>query len=93
LSENDILELVDLLKAQTPTQPVDLPKLREVTTAAEERSGQLRKRVDDFADSLIKGAGGELGKKLVQIPWWLAVYTALNAVLDAAAGWLAVLPL
>lgn len=91
-TEYEIRTLVDLLKVQTPTAATELPKLLEATTAAKECSGKLQKHVDDFTDAMVKGAGGEFGKKLAQIPWWLAVYGALNAVLQAASQWMSTLP-
>jgi hypothetical protein len=93
MSEDEIKALVDVFREQSVSPSADLPKLAEIAKSAEVKAGQFRKRVDDFTDAVIKGAGGELGKKLVQIPWWTAVYAALSGVLDAASAWILSLPL
>ncbi|MES2031537.1 MAG: hypothetical protein V4477_20340 [Pseudomonadota bacterium] len=93
ISEEEIKGLVELFRSQAAAAVPDLPKLLEITKTTEVRAGQLRRRMDDFSDAAVKGAGGEFGKKLVQLPWWMAVYAALNGVLEAATAWMTSFPM
>lgn len=90
--ENEIRELVDLLKAQGPTTPTDLPKLIAVSQATEVKISKLAEYADTFASAAVKSAGSEAGKRLVQAPWWLSVGSALLGVSQALIAWLGVLP-
>jgi hypothetical protein len=90
--ESDIRELVDLLKAQTPSTPTNLPELLAASQATETKVNKLREYADAFAAATVKSAGGEFGKRLVQLPWWLAVGNALHSVGQALIGWIGTLP-
>lgn len=90
--ENEIHELVDLLKAQGPTTPTDLPKLIAASQATEAKISKLAEYADAFASAAVKSAGGEAGKRLVQVPWWLSVGGALLGVSQALIAWISMLP-
>jgi hypothetical protein len=48
--------------------------------------------LDEVAKGICKGAGEEIGKRLIQAPWWIAVYSQLEAVAHALIAWLGTLP-
>jgi hypothetical protein len=92
LDEAEIQEFVALLKQQSADAPVDLPKLLDIVTVIEPANNKWRERLDELAKSALKGAGEEIGKRLIQAPWWIAVYSALDAVGHALMAWLSALP-
>lgn len=81
--EPEIQHLVDLLKSERAATPDDLPRIVETTNVAVAHASKLKARLDDFASAAVKAAGAEAGKRLVQLPWWLAVSTALSGVAHA----------
>lgn len=90
--ESEIREFVALLKDQGPTTPTDLPKLLSASKDADAKVSKLAEYADAFASAAVKGAGGELGKRMAQLPWWLAVGSALHSVVQALIGWIGTLP-
>jgi len=90
--EREIRELVNLLKAQGPSTPTDLPQLLAASQATEARASKLMEYADAFASAAIKSAGSEAGKRLVQAPWWLSVGGALLGVSQALIAWISMLP-
>jgi len=92
LSEHDIQEFVALLKQQSATAPVDLSKLVEIAKVIDPENNKWRERLDEFTKGVLKGASEEIGKRLIQTPWWIAVYSQLNAVGHALVAWLSTLP-
>jgi hypothetical protein len=61
-----------------------------------QRVNQIRakvlKLVETFAEEVVKSAGKEVGKRLVQVPFWLGVLAAIGCVTAALQQWIAVLP-
>jgi hypothetical protein len=92
LDEREIQELVVLLKQQSATAPVDLPKLVEIAEVIGPANNKWRERLDEFTKGVLKGAGEEVGKRLIQAPWLIAVYSQVEAVGNALVLWLSTLP-
>ena len=90
--EDNIREFIQLLKSQAPTVATDIPKVFAAVEHAEAAGPKFRQLVDDFATSAIKSAGTELGKRLAQLPFWMAVYSALASVAEAAKVWISTFP-
>ena len=90
--ESEVQELIDLLKVQTATAPTDLPKLVAASQATEAKINKLAEYADAFAVSAVKSAGSEVGKRLVQVPWWLSLSAALHSVSQALITWMGTLP-
>jgi hypothetical protein len=92
VDETEIRRIVALLKEQRATEPVDRPKLSEIAKVIDPANNKWRERLDEFAKSTLKGAGEEVGKRLIQAPWWIAVYSQLDSVAHALIAWLGALP-
>jgi hypothetical protein len=92
LDEAEIQEIIALLRQQSATTPVDRPKLVEIAKSIEPEHNKWRERLDEFTLGVIKGSGEEIGKRLIQAPWWMAVYSQLEAVGHALVVWLSTLP-
>lgn len=90
--EEEIRKLIDLLKAQAPTSATDRPKLLDSAKIAEANVSKLRIHIDEFTTAAVKAAGTEVGKRLAQLPWWIAVSAALNSVTHALMTWIGTLP-
>lgn len=86
--EEEIRQFIDLLRAQKATAPTDLPKLIEASDSAEAKVSKLKTHIDDFVVAACKGAGAEAGKRLIQVPFWLAVGASLQAVMHALEIWI-----
>jgi hypothetical protein len=72
VDETEIRRIVALLKEQRATEPVDRPKLSEIAKVIDPANNKWRERLDEFAKSTLKGAGEEVGKRLIQAPWWIS---------------------
>ena len=92
LGEAEIQEFVALLKQQSATAPVDLPKLLEFADVIEPENNKWRERLEELTRGALKGASEEIGKRLIQAPWWIAVYSQLDSVGHALVAWLSTLP-
>jgi hypothetical protein len=92
ISEAEIQEFIALLKEQTATAPVDLPRLTQIAEAVTPDNDKWREYLDELGKGVAKGASEEIGKRIVQAPWWIAVYYALDGVVHALASWIATLP-
>ncbi len=91
-----ISNAIATLKAQ-PAQPAARPP--EATDAVALLQSVARKvwpyltdKAALFADEFVKSAGGELGKRVVQFPYWAALYFLLQHAINAAMTWLQALP-
>jgi hypothetical protein len=80
------------LKQQHATAPVNLPKLHEIAEVIAPENQKWRDRLDEIVKGICKGGGEETGKRLIQAPWWIAVYSQLEAVAHALIAWLGTLP-
>jgi hypothetical protein len=92
IDEAQIRDLITILKVQRPDGPVDVPQLKQIVETIEPAS-KWQQCLDQLSLSVIKGGGEELGKRLVQAPWWIAVYSQLDAVCHSLIAWLSTLPL
>jgi hypothetical protein len=92
VDEVEIQGMITLLKQQSATSPVDRPKLLEIAKVIDPETNKWRERLDEIAEGVLKGASEEIGKRLVQAPWWIAVYSQLEAVAHALVAWLSTIP-
>ena len=51
----------------------------------------LRKQANNFMNEVVKSAGSEVGKRLVQLPFWTAIITQLVLLVELAHRWLELL--
>jgi hypothetical protein len=89
---DEIDHLISLLKEQPP-----LPTAVPAQVVAQSRVvGQIGAKIgelaDIFAKEAVKAAGHEIGKRLVQIPFWLGVAAGIAAVSEGLQHWIAALP-
>jgi hypothetical protein len=84
----EVDELIALLKEQDPVPTSDRTKLIENSQKATEVSDKIKQYLDTFAIEAFKNAGGEIGKRLAQAPFWIALYTGIDRVTEALALWL-----
>jgi hypothetical protein len=89
---SDVDDLIALLKQQGPLPPTDPTKLTEKSQKATRVSDKIKQYLDGFAIEAFKGAGSEIGKRLAQAPFWVAVYHGIDRVAEALALWLAHVP-
>jgi hypothetical protein len=86
-----------VLKAQPPkpaAPPADaIEAAHELKTIGERLKAYALKQTDVFVSEAVKSAGAELGKRLVQSPFWLTLAAMLIAVARAASAWIASLPI
>jgi hypothetical protein len=90
VDEASIQSLVDLLKVQRATAPVDLAKLVEAAKVADPTINKWQERVDIFVKGILFGAGkvagDEITKQLAHAAWVQSVFSALQAVYEAIRG-------
>lgn len=92
---NDVAEtdrLIALLKEQTPTPTIVPPALIAQSRRVSRIRAKVLKLVETFAEEAVKSAGKELGKRLVQLPFWLGILAAIEGVTTALQQWISVLP-
>jgi hypothetical protein len=92
LDEAEIQGMIALLKQQSATSPVDRSKLLVIAKVIDPETNKWRERLDEIAKGVLKGASEEIGKRLIQAPWWIAVYSQLDAVGHALVAWLSTIP-
>jgi hypothetical protein len=85
-------QTVRLLLEQGPIPPSDPTEIIERSQKATRISDKIKQYLDVFASEVAKGAGGEIGKRLVQVPIWMAVYHGIDRVTQALAAWIGTLP-
>jgi hypothetical protein len=82
-----ITKCIIILKHQpvVPTAPDD-------ARAAGSTLKKIGERLGTYLDACLleasKSAGKELGKRLAQLPYWLAIWYALNNIVQSVAAWL-----
>jgi hypothetical protein len=84
-SDEDVAEIerfIDLLKQQ----PAKSSALPPEIAAQTDKVDKLSKR---FFDKCAESAGSELGKKIVNLPFWCGLYSAVRDVVHLVGGWLA----
>jgi hypothetical protein len=83
-----------MLRAQPPkpeTQPVEAGEAAaKLMTIGERLKAYAIKQGDTFVSEAVKSAGGELGKRAIQSPFWLTLAGLLIAT--AVSAWIASLP-
>jgi hypothetical protein len=90
---DDVEELVKLLKDQPPIPPPQVHEhLRERSAKATKVADKIGEYLDELGKEFVKKAGGELGKRVVQAPFWTAVAYAISRVAGALIEWLAHVP-
>jgi hypothetical protein len=84
---HSIINLVFILKHQpvVPTAPDDVRVAGSRLKKIGERLGTY---LDTFLLEASKSGGKELGKRLAQAPFWLAVWYALTHIVQSVAAWL-----
>jgi len=85
-----------VLSAQSPkpeTSPVEAGEAAaKLMTIGERLNAYAIKHGDVLVSEAVKSAGAELGKRLVQLPFWLSLAGLLIAAAKAAFAWIASLP-
>ena len=61
----------------------------ELKTIGEQLKAYALKQADTLVSETVKSAGSELGKRLVQAPFWLAIAQLIISVAGAASAWIA----
>jgi hypothetical protein len=89
---DEVDDLIALLLEQGPVPPSDPTEIIERSQKATRISDKIKQYLDVFASEVAKGAGGEIGKRLVQVPIWMAVYHGIDRVTQALAVWIGTLP-
>jgi hypothetical protein len=92
VEEEEIRRFIALLKQQNVSAPIDVPQLNKFAESISSENNKWRERLDELAKGVLKGAGEEVGKRLIQAPWWIAVYSQLEAVGKALVAWLSTFP-
>ena len=90
ITEDDVQSItkcIVILKSQpvVPTAPDDAKAAGSTLQKVVERLGTY---LDTCLLEASKSAGKELGKRLVQLSYWLALGYALNNVVQSVAAWL-----
>jgi hypothetical protein len=95
-SMDELLEInrfVDLLKEQSPTPPSDPSPILALERSTSKTAAKIKEYLDNFGSEAFKGAGKafgeEIGKRLAQAPFWIALYFQLGQVSEALIQWLA----
>jgi hypothetical protein len=91
-NEAGIQEFIALLKQQSATAPVDLLLLNQMAESFNVENKNRRKYLDELGMGVAKGAGEEIGKRLVQAVCGIPVLFALAYVVDALHTWASTLP-
>jgi hypothetical protein len=85
-----------VLSAQPPkpeTPPVEAGEAAaKLMTIGERLKAYAIKQGDVFVSEAVKSAGAELGKRIIQSPFWLTLAGLLIAVATAVSAWIASLP-
>jgi hypothetical protein len=76
-------QAVAVLKAQPVT-----PKAPDEARAAGSTLQKIGERLGTYLDACLLEASKEVGKRLVQLPYWLAVWYTLKHIVQSVAGWL-----
>lgn len=92
---SEILEITTYLKSLPPTPPVsnelgETPK--KLGVYASKIANYVAKKGDTFLDAVINSAGTEVGKRLIQSPFWIFVMDKLNGVIQALIDWIQSIP-
>jgi hypothetical protein len=92
----EIRQAMAVLKAQPPTPSVPSAEAKGAVTVLTTFGDRLRSAASSTgayiakqADNLVTEAVKELGKRIIQSPFWLAVLQQLPALVDIAQRWLA----
>lgn len=90
------VETAIVLSAQPP-KPETLPAeageaAAKLVTIGERLKAYAIKQGDVFVSEAVKSAGAELGKRIIQSPFWLTLARLLIAVATAVSAWIASLP-
>lgn len=85
---DNVGELIVLLKQQGPVPPPDPTALIQQSKKAAGVSAKIKQYLDAFTLEALKGAGGEIGKRLAQAPFWIAVYHGIDRVTEILTLWL-----
>lgn len=86
---DDVKELVRLLKEQSPVPPQNTERLIEQSKKANRVAEKLKHYLDELALEFSKKIGGELGKRVAQVPFWTALLYYIWQVTEALTNWLA----
>jgi hypothetical protein len=89
---SNVDDLIALLKEQGPVPPADTAQLTATSQKVTKVSDKIKQYLDSFAVEAFKSAGGEIGKRLTQAPFWMAAVYGIDRVTEALALWLAHVP-
>jgi integrase len=77
-------DLIALLKEQGPVPPSDPTELTERSQKAKRISDKIKQYLDGFAVEAFRSAGGEIGKRLAQVPLWITLY---HGIIESPKHW------
>ncbi|WBL82287.1 DUF2513 domain-containing protein [Bradyrhizobium xenonodulans] len=89
---DEIDHLIVLLKEQPPAPTTVSPQLIEQSRVVSKIGTKIAELADIYAKEVVKSAGQETGKRLVQLPFWLGVSSAIAGVASALQIWISALP-
>jgi hypothetical protein len=89
---NEIADAIATLKAQPPEPATRPPEavhaFERLAAAAQKVAAYLLGQTDPFIEAYVKAAGAELGKRSVQLAYWVVVAHLMNPALQAVVNWL-----
>lgn len=89
---DEIDRLIAQLKDQPPAPAVVSAQLIQQSHDVSRIRAKAAQIVDTFINEAVKAAGQEVGKRLVQVPFWLGVIAAIQGLTEALQQWVSVLP-
>jgi hypothetical protein len=86
ITDEDIPEITQAV-AILKSQPV-VPTAPDEVRVAGSTLKKIGERLGTYLDTCLLEASKELGKRLVQLPYWLALWYTLKNIVQSIAGWL-----
>jgi len=88
----EINQLIALLKEQGPIPPTNPAPILDLQAKTGKTATKVKEYVEDVGKAAAKGFGEEIGKRLAQSPFWIALYHQMGQVSEALIVWLTNIP-
>ncbi|SRR6266404_2895168 len=95
LSDQELVkinQMIALLKAQGPIPPSNPALILDLQAKTSQTATKVKEYVEDVGKAAAKGFGAEIGKRLAQSPFWIALYHQMGQVSEALIVWLTNIP-